>query len=221
MLFTLYEKHELLRDIYLITGLGLTSNIYLLGKTDLTLIDAGNDLQPNTITNELQESHLVLTNIKRIIITHAHFDHVGGLLELLRYISPKIYVHEKEQPKLSPILGNKQVMKVQDGDVLSTEIGSLQTLYTPGHSPGAICLYDRTRRVLYSGDTVFPNGLFGRCDLNGGDAKALVQSLHHLSTLDADILLPGHEYPVFSQAKQHIELSFQNAQYYFSHSFKT
>jgi len=212
MLFMLYTKHELLRDIYLITGIGLTSNIYLLGKTDLTLIDAGNDSQPSIIITELNRSHLALNDIKQIIITHAHFDHIGGLQKLLRYISPKIYVHEKELPQLTPILGNKQVTTIHDGDVLSTEIGSLQTLHTPGHSPGAICLYDQTRRVLYSGDTVFPNGFFGRCDLNGGDTKALIQSLHHLSTLDADILLPGHEYPIFSQAKQHLELSFRNAQ---------
>ena len=213
-------KHELLRDIYLITGTGLTSNIYLLGKTDLTLIDAGNDSQPSTIITDLHKYHLALNDIKQIIITHAHFDHIGGLQELLRHISPKIYIHEKEQSKLAPILDNKQVTTIHDRDVLSTEIGSLQTLHTPGHSPGAICLYDQTRRVLYSGDTVFPNGFFGRCDLNGGDTKALVQSLHDLSTLDADILLPGHDYPVFSQAKQHIELSCKNAQYYFSHSFR-
>ena len=212
MMFMLYTKHELLRDIYLITGIGLTSNIYLLGKTDLTLIDAGNDSQPNTIITELNRSHLALNDIKQIIITHAHFDHIGGLQKLLRYISPKIYVHEKELPQLTPILGNKQVTTIHDGDVLSTEIGSLQTLHTPGHSPGAICLYDQTRQALYSGDTVFPNGLFGRCDLNGGDTNALIQSLHHLSTLNTDILLPGHEYPIFSQAKQHLELSFRNAQ---------
>ena len=216
MMFTLSEKHELLRDIYLITGIGLTSNIYLLGKTDLTLIDAGNDSQPSNIITELSKSHLVLNDIKQIIITHAHFDHVGGLPGLLRYISPKIYVHEKEQSKLVQILGNKEVMTIHDGDVLATEIGSLQILHTPGHSPGAICIYDHTRRVLYSGDTVFPNGLFGRCDLNGGDKTALIQSLHHLSYLDIDILLPGHEYPVFSQAKQHVELSFKNAYSYFS-----
>ena len=67
MIFTLYEKHELLQDIYLITGIGLTSNIYLLGKTNLTLIDAGNNSRPSTIITELQHSHLALNDIKQIM----------------------------------------------------------------------------------------------------------------------------------------------------------
>jgi hydroxyacylglutathione hydrolase len=87
----------------------------------------------------------------------------------------------------------------------------LRDIYARAYSPGAICLYDQTRRALFSGDTVFQNGLFGRCDLHGGDTTALIQSLHHLSTLDTNILLPGLEYPVFSHAKQHVELSFKNA----------
>lgn len=216
MIFMLHKKHELLRDIYLLTGTGLSSNIYLLGTQDLTLIDVGNDSQPHTIITELHKTHLNIKDIKQIIITHTHLDHIGGLYELLNYITPKIYVHKTEQSLISSIIKSKQLMAVHDGDLIATEVGSLQAFHTPGHSPGAICLYDQTKRILYSGDTVFSNGLFGRCDLRGGDAKALVQSLHRLRALDTIILLPGHKTPVFHHAKHHIELSFRNAQSYFS-----
>jgi glyoxylase-like metal-dependent hydrolase (beta-lactamase superfamily II) len=216
MIFMLYKKQKLLQDTYLITGTGLSSNIYLLGKQELTLIDVGNDSQPNVFITELHKAQLEIKNIKQIIITHTHFDHIGGLSQLLNYISPKIYVHETEQSLLSSLIKSKQSIAVRDGDLIATEVGSLQTLHTPGHSPGAICLYDQSKRILYSGDTVFSNGLFGRCDLRGGDAQAMVQSLHRLRALDTDILLPGHETPVFHQAKRHVELSFRNAQSYFS-----
>lgn len=212
----LRKKHEQLTDIHLIIRSGLTSNIYLLGKREITLIDTGNDFQPNAVITELKKTHLDFNNIAQILITHTHFDHVGGLTELVRYVSPQVYVHEMEWSFISQIIGPKPIVPVHDGDVLATEIGSLTVLHTPGHSPGAICLYDPIKCTLYSGDTVFPNGLFGRCDLRGGDAKALVRSLYRLRALDTAILLPGHEYPIYHSAKQHIELSFQNAQAYFS-----
>ena len=216
MIFMLHKKHELLSDIYLLTGIGLTSNIYLLGKRELTLIDVGNDSQPNTIITELHKTSLNIKDVKQIVITHTHLDHIGGLSQLFKYISPKIYVHKTEQSKIFPISGTKEVIAVHDGDLLATEIGSLQILHTPGHSPGAICLFDQTKRILYSGDTVFPNGLFGRCDLRGGDARALIRSLHRISALETAILLPGHEQPVFHHAKQHVMLSLRNAQLFFS-----
>jgi hydroxyacylglutathione hydrolase len=214
--FTLHKQHEQLTDIFLITGTGLTSNIYLLGEREITVIDAGNDSEPDVLITELRKTHLNIKDIAQIIITHTHFDHIGGLSELVRYVSPQIYVHETERSILSPIIEAKQLVTVHDGDILATEVGSLQVHHTPGHSPGSICLYDQTKHILYSGDTVFPNGLFGRCDLRCGDAQALVQSLRRISTLDTAILLPGHENPVFHHAKQHVELSFRNAQTYFS-----
>ncbi len=81
-----------------------------------------------------------------------------------------------------------------------------QVLYTPGHSPGSICLYWQDRKVLLSGDTLFYMGV-GRTDLPGGDSRTLAQSIARLSKLDIEYLVPGHGEIV--KGKKTIEKNFQ------------
>lgn len=68
---------------------------------------------------------------------------------------------------------------------------SLEVILSPGHSPGSVCFYWPVRKVLISGDVVFP-GSFGRTDYPGGDARAMRESIERLSRLDIEALLPGH-----------------------------
>ena len=76
----------------------------------------------------------------------------------------------------------------------SLEIGGTvwEILHIPGHSPGGIALYHRTKKVLIPGDVVYADYAIGRFDLHGADASALKKSLRRLSGLEVDILLPGH-----------------------------
>jgi glyoxylase-like metal-dependent hydrolase (beta-lactamase superfamily II) len=83
-------------------------------------------------------------------------------------------------------------------------IEGLRVLHTPGHSPGSICLFDAEEGILFSGDTVFTHGSFGRYDLPGGERHALLKSLERLSTLDVRAIYPGHGEPVEKQAERHI-----------------
>ncbi|NYZ79649.1 MBL fold metallo-hydrolase, partial [Candidatus Micrarchaeota archaeon] len=68
---------------------------------------------------------------------------------------------------------------------------TLDVIHTPGHTPGSACFLDKKDGVLFSGDTVFADGV-GRTDLNGGDGRALVKSLEEITTLPFEHLLPGH-----------------------------
>lgn len=91
----------------------------------------------------------------------------------------------------------------QNGD----RIGELEVVHTPGHTPGSICLYHREKRLLFSGDTIFPEGSFGRYDLPGGDLAALRQSVEALSRLEVKELYPGHGMPVRNGGSRHIAAS--------------
>jgi hydroxyacylglutathione hydrolase len=94
---------------------------------------------------------------------------------------------------------------LKEGDlVLDGE--SLQVLETPGHSPGSVCLYWPSKRVLIAGDVVFEMGV-GRTDFPGGDGKTLIQSLERLAQLDVDLLLPGHGNPIVGRDR--IQRNFQ------------
>jgi glyoxylase-like metal-dependent hydrolase (beta-lactamase superfamily II) len=68
---------------------------------------------------------------------------------------------------------------------------NFQVIQTPGHSPGSICLYWSDRKVLFTGDVVFDQGI-GRTDLPGGNGRALKESIKSISRLDVEYLLPGH-----------------------------
>jgi hydroxyacylglutathione hydrolase len=215
MFIRLEEYANRLEDIYLIQGVGLTSNIYVIGKTAITLIDAGNGARINSLTSHLQKSGLAVEDVVKVIVTHAHADHIGGLEDVYQKAHPEILIHEAEAHNLPRRISEQSIITLRGGERVATEKGVVEVIHTPGHSRGALCLYDRQRRTLFSGDTVFPGGFFGRCDLEGGDAKALVASLNALTKLNVDILLPGHEEPVFQKANEHIKRSYDTARNYF------
>ena len=102
--------------------------------------------------------------LSAIWLTHAHFDHVGGLAEMLT-----------------------------DGQSLDLGELRLTVLYTPGHAPGHICLYLPDHDVLFDGDVLFQQSI-GRTDLPGGDSGLLISSIRErlLTLPDKTIVLSGH-----------------------------
>ena len=87
-------------------------------------------------------------------------------------------------------------------------------IHTPGHTPGGICLYSERDKALFSGDTVFPEGSFGRTDLPGGNATKLVESIRKLTLLDVSVMYPGHEDIVNRSANEQIRMSLMLASQY-------
>ncbi len=148
---------------------------------------------------------------KAIIITHAHFDHIYGLTELIDKaktdgIEIPVYIHADEASALSdtslnlsatlfgcPYTYDGDVTEVKDGDVIDAGNLHFKVLHTPGHTVGCACFIEENDRVIFTGDTLFC-GTCGRTDFPGGDAKVLSQSFKKLSDLEGDYrVYPGHE----------------------------
>ena len=89
---------------------------------------------------------------------------------------------------------------LKEGDT----IGDFTVIHTPGHTPGCICLFCEKEQLLFSGDTVFTDGAFGRYDFPGGSRAELQRSLERLALLDVEGLFPGHGSPVEEGGRQHI-----------------
>ncbi len=129
-----------------------------------------------------------------VFLTHHHADHVNGVPELLRQHDVPVYVQRSELEAFDEArrLGSA-VRAVGPGDVLTVGRAEVTCVHTPGHTPGSQCL--SVRGALLSGDTLFVDAC-GRCDLAGGDAAQMHDSLHRvLSALPAEtVLYPGHDY---------------------------
>ena len=128
--------------------------------------------------------------IKGALITHTHFDHVNGLEELLQKTDGTVYINKNEAEFLKGMKGN--IKKMEGGDKLKIGTVEISFLHTPGHTPGSQCFL--INQNLISGDTLFINAC-GRCDLPGGNAEQMYQSLKTLSELnEKTVLYPGHNY---------------------------
>lgn len=121
------------------------------------------------------------------ILTHGHFDHSGGVKENWK----RVLLHQKEFGFAGPYL--KIPKNAEENPMSPLFFGShvLEFFHTPGHTEGGICVFDRKTGILFSGDTKFADGGYGRTDLGGDDAK-LAASLRLIKGISYSVLCPGH-----------------------------
>lgn len=175
------------------------SNVYLIGDT---VIDTGIGFNFTRLRDVLRVFKMPMDNVKQIINTHYHFDHIGGNGY---FTGAEIWIHEADaialengdaEVTVAEFFGGKMhkmkiSKKLNGGESLKMGNTEFEVVHTPGHTPGSICLYDKKQKLLITGDTVFANAV-GRTDLDGGDFEQLKKSLERLSKMDIQKILPGH-----------------------------
>jgi hydroxyacylglutathione hydrolase len=164
------------------------------------VIDPGDDIAD--ILAVIQRHNL---NVKQIVITHAHIDHVGGAMKLRATTGAPILLNQNDAALLKmldmqaawigmPSPGHVDIDH-SIGELDKVQAGPLvaQVMHTPGHTEGSVCLYFPAQQKLIAGDTLFA-GSIGRTDLPGGSFEKIISSLHEkvLSLPDDTVVIPGH-----------------------------
>jgi len=164
------------------------------------VIDPGDDIAD--ILALIQKHDL---NVKQIVITHAHIDHVGGAMKLRAATGAPILLNQNDSALLKMLdlqaawIGMAAPGKVDIdhsiGELDKVQAGPLvaQVMHTPGHTEGSVCLYFPKQQKLIAGDTLFA-GSIGRTDLPGGSFEKIISSLHEkvLTLPDETVVVPGH-----------------------------
>ncbi|OGN91733.1 MAG: hypothetical protein A2Y88_09880 [Chloroflexi bacterium RBG_13_48_10] len=154
----------------------------------------------------LEEANRRKWKIEQIWLTHAHFDHIGGIAGLVKEIqpSPKIALHPADFPLYSVqggagyfgmriATGPEPTNHLSHGQILTLGDRDFEVRHCPGHTPGHVVFYCAAEKVLFSGDVIFW-GSIGRTDLPGGNYDALIHSIFsQILTLPNETrLLSGH-----------------------------
>lgn len=219
---------EVLPGLYQVRTRG--SRAYLLADDDITLIDTGSPGSGQRILAALKEIGRAPDEIKHIVITHYHIDHVGGLPELQSFVSAKTGVHLAEAPHVEsaeplpnpfthPLLaricepyllrndpGAARVdVHLNDGDELPA-LGGMRIVHAPGHTAGSISIHFPNRGVLIVGDAM--QYKFGRLMLPSRlftqDMAEAGGSIQKLASLDFETLCFSHFRPILTGADKRV-----------------
>ncbi len=220
---------KILDNVYCFSNL-LVGRVYAIKDADgWTIIDAGLRLAVPRILGQIKQAGYAATDIKRILVTHAHPDHVGGLPDLRAVSGAAVICSAEERPfvegeralvspnredvpplarmmmsgKPTAMPGTSVARVLQEGDVLPEVLGGLQAVATPGHSPGHMSFWHPAHKLLFTGDAVMrilAPGL--RLPFAGftSDMAQAKRSVKHIAALEPELLLFGHGVPMHGAA---------------------
>jgi hydroxyacylglutathione hydrolase len=164
------------------------------------VIDPGDNIEQ--ILGLIRKHHL---QVKQIVITHAHIDHVGGAAKLRAATGAPVLLNQNDYALLKMLgvqaawigVPTPDMVEVDEsiGQADRVKAGAIEAhvIHTPGHTEGSICLYFPAEQKLIAGDTLFA-GSIGRTDLPGGSYEKILRSLHDrvLALPDETVVIPGH-----------------------------
>ncbi len=202
------KSFEIIKDIFIVGGPDITDGrdgcIYLMNLGELILIDTGAGWSVDKVVENIEKLGLDPNNLSKILLTHCHIDHIGGVPELKKRFSSKIYIHKLDAP---PLENGDSVLTAASWyqttfpptpvdvkfsgpeEILTIGEKKIVCLHTPGHTPGSICIYmDKDgKRILFGQDLHGP-----LLEEFGSNLEDYGRSTKKLLDLEADILCEGH-----------------------------
>jgi|SRR5215218_1011548 len=189
-------------DVRMLTVGPIQENCFLLrrdGSDRALVVDPGDE--PDRILAELDDMG---AKLEAILLTHAHFDHVGAVAPVARATGVEVWIPEVEKfvlenindftfPGFGPYETYSAEHTLTGGEKLDMAGFEIDVLFTPGHSPGHVSFHIPDESAVFSGDVLFQDSV-GRTDLPGGDSQTLMDTLRRLAdTLpDETVVHPGH-----------------------------
>ncbi|OLC57735.1 MAG: hypothetical protein AUH85_02495 [Chloroflexi bacterium 13_1_40CM_4_68_4] len=199
----------------------LGSTAYLIVEDELTLIDAGLAGSGRVLRRYLERIGRSQADIARIICTHSHPDHIGGVREIAFGHETEVLMHPADSARLrirwrdviarpTPSTfvalitrGPEDAHPVLDGEIIPV-LGGLQVVHTPGHTPGSICLYAPSLKLLFVGDVlqVLRGRLAFASQFFSDDMALAKRSIAKLAELDVDVIAFAHYTPWRDRARE-------------------
>ena len=194
---------------------------FLIDEPQLTLIDAGLIGSGGRVQRYVKRIGRSLDNLARIICTHAHPDHIGGVRELAGERDVEVLMHPADLDGLKVTLRDAvanrnrsqliayftrhpgEATPIQDGEVLPI-LGGLRVVHTPGHTPGSVCLYAERHRLLFVGDNlqVIRRKLTFASSVFSHDMSLARASVGRLAELDVETIVFSHYPPLREGANE-------------------
>jgi glyoxylase-like metal-dependent hydrolase (beta-lactamase superfamily II) len=216
---------EVFPGVFVVRTRGSRAHI-LVDDEAVTIVDTGNPGMGRVLLQAIKELGRTADDVRHIVITHSHIDHVGGLPELQRHVPARTVVHvadahciASQEPLPNPFV-HPWLAKIVDGYLVRNDpgparvdlivddghelpiMGGVRIVHAPGHTPGSIALHLRDRGALIVGDAM--QYKFGRLllpsKLFSQDMDAAAKSVRKLADLDFDALFFSHFRPIIGGA---------------------
>lgn len=219
---------QLFDDLFLIEN-KLGANVYLIDNGDsFDLIDSAMFKETSKLVSQIEANGYKIKNLKTIILTHCHCDHIGGAYDLVKQSNAKVAAHQDDIKYILQqdiISGSYHNMMIQeqkymkkfdcvlpkidivltDGDFINS-LGGLQIIHVPGHTPGSIALYQPERKIMFFGDVIRnkeKKGLVvGEPAKFNFDTKRTIDDYRKLVKHQIEYALFGHGKPVIKDASK-------------------